>query len=290
MVKASTKNVRFRVNTDEKDLVERDLLLKLMLRTTKRGGVPIRSSFVQRVKENAAPDGSRGALLAKFANDGPGLQGFLLIHAMASSSAPHIVKESAETWAQLSGLLNTNSLASGQQRWSRVVAKLKKLNLISAEPDGRGTKYTLLDESGNGEEYVRPQNFARDGGWISLPHKYWLDGYDQSLTQAAKIMLLIALDQKDKFALVAERVPHWYGVSTSTAQRGFAGLEYAGILSSETGKIFDRTAPRLYRTEKIYTFHKEWAKAARKQTMTRKRVATDIPNASTLESATPEAD
>lgn len=194
----------------------------------------------------------RGSILARFASDARALDAFLLIHALASSSEPYDVRESAKSWAQLSGLLETNEISSGQQRWSRAIAKLKTFNLITTQPEGRGTRYTLLDESGDGTPYVRPKKVKDHGNWIS-PHAYWLDGWDQELSLPAKIMLLIALDQKQNFSLVAERVPSWYCVSRSTAQQGLRALEEAEILASTTSRIFDRSAENHYRTEKIYT-------------------------------------
>ncbi len=273
MTGTSTKNAKIRVDLDQNELVKRDQLLTLMLLSTKRGGVPIRSSFVQRSEDMKRPDGSRGASLSKLVTDERALDGFLLIHALASSSDPYDVRAPAATWAQMVGLLETNELLSGQQRWSRVVAKLKSLQLITTKPDGRGTRYTLLDESGDGSPYVRPQDIQTHGGWVSLPHIYWLEGYDRRLRMPGKIMLLIALDQRNKFTLPADRVPKWYGVSRSTAQRGFTELENEGILTSTSSTIFDRSAPNHYRTEKIYEAQGLWTKAERRRAMTRVRGA-----------------
>jgi hypothetical protein len=47
-------------------------------------------------------------------------------------------------------------------------------------------------------------------------------------------MLLVALHEKNNFALPTERVPEWYGWSADTAERGLTNLERAGVLTHIT--------------------------------------------------------
>ncbi len=268
------KKREYEVNLDGNGLIERDTLLSLKLGGTKRGGVPVRCSFVQ-LKEPNPETGKRVSMLPKFVNDGPGLDAYLLIHAMASSSDPYGATEEAVIWAQLSGLLlGDMTIDSARQRWSRAVRKLKDLKLITSETEGRRSRYTLLNEVGNGEPYVRPDGGTAHGNWISLPHKYWLEGYDQKLETAGKIMLLIALDQKDTFNLVRARVPEWYGVSPETAKRGFRQLENHGILLSRERTVYDRWAPKSYVKELTYSFRDGWKLKDRKAAMTKVRFST----------------
>lgn len=202
-------------------------LLQSMLTPTGRGAVPIRNSFVQ----SAAPDadGTRGGPMAKMLTDWPAINAYLLIHAVASASAPHVAFFPAASWVTVAGLTRWAEMDSAKSRWSKQVSKLVELKLISREGSGRSVRYTLLNESGDGQAYTRPRS-AADGAWFSLPHGFWLDGHEQRLELAEKVMLLIAMSSKAGFELPASRAPGWYGVSESTASRGLRGLEQKGYL------------------------------------------------------------
>ena len=123
--------------------------------------------------------------------------------------------------------------------------------------------YTLLREDGSGAEYTRPKRGATDGHWFVLPHTYWLDGWDRKLSAAEKLMLLIALDQKDGFDISPERTPAWYGISRATAQRGYRGLVEHGILSAEIYHQADPKSPTGWRTSIRYTTLGPWSIASR---------------------------
>jgi len=151
------------------------------------------------------------------------------------------------------------------------VTKLERLQLVKRE---RGAKnkmiYRLLREDGSGEPYTRPLKGSVDGHWFSIPHVYWRDGFDRSLTVAEKLMLLIALDQKDGFRIPPDRVPSWYGLSESTAKRGYAGLVKAGILARDDRWASDPRSPTGWRQDVHYTTEGLWSHADRKAAMKRR--------------------
>lgn len=68
---------------------------------------------------------------------------------------------------------------------------------------------------------------------IQLPFDYWTDdqAWYRTLTLAAKAMLLIGSSLKPGFILPGERVPEWYGISESSAQRGLQELREVGLLN-----------------------------------------------------------
>lgn len=243
-------------------------VLGLMLKATGRGGVPIRSDFVQLREKDA--DGSRRGLLSKFTTDERALDAYLLIHALASSKAPYSAKYPSGTWALAAGFDREATMTSARQRWSKAVAKLVKHRLIKAERDGRRSVYTLLHERGDGEPYSRPTSLAQ-GGWVSLPHKYWLEGLDLDLSLPEKLMLLISMDQKATFTLPAARTQEWYGVSESSAKRGFAGLQKKGIIQVGKKHQIDLQSSIIVRTVNTFTTLNEWTFASRKEAMTVKR-------------------
>lgn len=261
----------------EDELPPRIDVLHAMLKGTARGGVPIRSAFVQ-LKE---PDdlGSRHGLLAQFTTDARALDAYLLIHALASSKAPHTASYPAITWAHALGFDIDATPTSARQRWSKAVARLISLRLIEAERDGRQSVYTLLHESGNGDPYTRPKSLT-EGGWITIPYSYWLDGLAEEMTLPEKVMLLVSLDQKQRFELPTPRTNEWYGISESTASRGFRGLVRREILSAEPKTTIDLQSATIMRKVNVYSTLGSWTKANRKKAMTvsrRKPATAPIP-------------
>ena len=250
---------------------DRLVLVDQMLTASKRAGVPIRRAFVQTPPGVKGADGTRGAALSEFARDTATLDCYLWISAMASSSEPYETWYPAATWAQVAGLAESAELDAARARWSKAVTKLERLRLVSRE---RGAKnkvtYRLLQEDGSGAAYTRPLKGSVDGHWFSIPHTYWRDGFDLSLSAAEKLMLMVSLDQKDRFRVPTDRVPSWYGLSESTAKRGYAGLVQRGILSREHKWEEDARSPVGWRQDVYYTTEGDWSLAARDAAMKRR--------------------
>jgi len=220
-------------------LPAREDLVRSMLSKTRRHGTPIRRVFVQLGRAPGLVN--RSSILAKFRSSSH-LDAFLLIHALASAKDPYEAVYPAASWARALGLdENTGSsaedLTTAKTQWSKNASKLVSLNLIDRQRAGNRARWVLLDESGDGTDYVRPKTI-RDGHWFVLPEAYWLNEHYRTLSFPAKVMLLIALSSKPGFTLPLERVKDWYGVSRSTAQRGFAELQKVGILTyTQTWRI-----------------------------------------------------
>ena len=176
-----------------------------------------------------------------------------------------------QTWAQVAGLAESAELDAARARWSKAVTKLERLQLVKRD---RGAKnkvtYRLLREDGSGAEYTRPVKGSVDGHWFSIPHTYWRDGFDLSLNAAEKLMLLVSLDQTNRFRVPTDRVPSWYGLSESTAKRGYAGLVQRGILSRAHEWEEDARSPVGWRQDVYYTTEGDWSLAARDAAMRRR--------------------
>jgi hypothetical protein len=244
----------------------RDVLLADMLSQTGRHGVPIRRRLLQTDMER--PDGTRAAPLSTMlkARDTATLDAYLLIHAMASSSSPYRASYFSSSWVRLMEFDRGAEAAAASSRWSKTVTRLVDLNLIHRHRVGNVMEYFLRDEAGNGQPYERPTKLA-DGRWFSLPYQYWLDGWDQRLQSAEKVMLLIALDQPDGFAIPYERFPSWYGISASTAKRGLTGLVSRGILSMHTDFHVSGRSPTGWIEVRSYTTEGIWSKQSRDSLM-----------------------
>lgn len=233
-------------------------LLFPMLEGTKRAFVPIRRGFIQKPR---GTEGSRGASLALLSRDSYALDAYLLIHALASSSEPYIAAYPAATWVQLVRLDEAATFEAGKSRWSKVVTKLVSLHLIERERKGNEMQYRLLHEAGTGNEYTRPKR-AGDGHWLRLPYSYWLNDFDATLTHPEKLMLLIALDQADDFALPFNQSANWYGVSESTARRGLRGLEGRDLLTKTSSFVPSPHSPSGWAEEFRYTLQGPFSKQA----------------------------
>jgi hypothetical protein len=261
------------LNSRPTALPPRSDLVANMLNKTRRHGTPIRRVFVQLP---AAPELTpRGSVLAKF-RSAAHLDAFLFIHALASAKDPYEAVYPASSWARALGLdANTGTddddLKTAKTQWSKNVSKLVSLNLIDRKRRGSRARWVLLDESGDGTDYQRPKT-TQDGHWFVLPEAYWLDGHYRELSLPAKVMLLVALSSKPHFALPLERVKDWYGISRSTAQRGFAELEKAGILTYEQSWRIDPNNPRMWSEVREYELLGSYAPNAIRDSMRTRRL------------------
>lgn len=245
-------------------------LLVPMLNGTLRGGVPVRRSFLQVKNPNSG--GTLPGKLAKLARDESALDTYLLISAMASSSEPYDTWFPSSTWAQMARLDNYAEEAAARARWAKLVTKLVDERLVMRKRRGNKMNYILLDESGSGVPYMRPTKTAH-GLWFSIPHLYWTQEFDKELTLPEKAMLFISLDQPDDFRMPADQVPAWYGLSESTAHRGFNGLVRRGILSRTSTQQPDPKSPSGWKTVIRYKTEGDWSLTNRKALMlaTRRR-------------------
>jgi hypothetical protein len=112
---------------------------------------------------------------------------------------------------------------------SRIWSWLEREKLISRARAGRAAKVTLLYDDGLGQPYEHP--YDRDDHYFQLPYSFWGDGWHNKLDLAELAVLLVAMSfPKKRFELRQERVPDWYGISTSTWQKGVQGLVRHDVL------------------------------------------------------------
>lgn len=192
--------------------------------------MPIRKTFVQQGRNKNTRPGPVAEFLTS--RDPRGLDAYLLIHALASTP-PWTCKYPSGFWVRNLGLagpgeLTLEALNQARPAVSKIMKRLVERKLISRTREKRWATLTLRCEDGSGRPYQRPRD--TDEQWFTLPHAYWLDGYHRTLSLAAKVMLLIALERPDDFWMPQERVPGWYGISADSADRGLRELRNAGLL------------------------------------------------------------
>jgi len=222
-------------------------VLGTVLRSARRDGVPIRKSFVQqgRGRANTKP-GPLAGLVRR--GDVRALDAYLLLHA-AASAAPWDCTWPSDTWVHLLDLTRSTTGGSTKAAVSKVFARLSKThNLVEVARVGRRSSVVLLREDGTGAPYSRP--VTKEDPWFTLPHSYFLKGYDTSLSLSAKAMLLVTLHLKDGAWLPSEYSREWFGISPTTARAGLAELIEQGLVAETRDYVPDLKSPTLW-AEKV---------------------------------------
>jgi hypothetical protein len=199
--------------------------IEALLDASKRDHLPLANLFVQH--RDAKGKGIAGPL-ADFvgAHHDRALHQYLLAHAAASGGAWDIAYESP-VWARSLGLSDRH--ASSANAISRNWAWLERRQLISRSRSGRLAKITLLYDDGSGDPYRHPSK--RKDQYLRLPYAFWREEWYRRLDLPAIAVLLIGLSLRPgQFRLPQERVYRWYGISTSTFQKGVQTLVRAELL------------------------------------------------------------
>jgi len=140
--------------------------------------------------------------------------------------------------------------------------------LIELREGGWRPLVVLLREDGSGKPYFRPQS-KLDGAWFSLPYRYWMDGFIDRLSLAAKAMLLIAMSCKEGFELPLDRVPDWYGISAKSAERGLSELRQLHLISFEREFRVEPRSPIGVAEVRQYRLEQQFSSAARRESTRR---------------------
>lgn len=137
---------------------------------------------------------------------------------------------SGKTWARL---LSTDEQERSPTSISRTWAYLEDHQLIRRE----GGRVIRLREDGSGKDYTRPGTDPDPTGYFSLPRQFWTEGWDQTLTLPGVAMLLILLaetNQKHLLTLTVDQFASYYGISTSTVDRGLQDLQRNDLLGQKS--------------------------------------------------------
>lgn len=210
----------------QQDAIEE--LLKVSARTSRR--VNIRNSFVQGGDQKHPVPGPLRKIVR--AHDDRALDLFLLHRTLVSAEPWTSRPLPSAVWARMLGVETDQDggAAVVSRTWRRLD---QKYGLIARGKVGREAVFTSLREDGTREDYTAPSGRDLDNRYFQLPFDYWTDehAWYRKLTLAAKAMLLISSTLKPGFILPGERVPEWYGISESSAQRGLQELREVGLLN-----------------------------------------------------------
>lgn len=201
----------------------RELTITALLGESGRAIVPIRTTFIQQGHGKSTRPGPLATFLTS--HDERGLDAYLLVHALASAE-PWTCEFGSVLWVRTLGI-ETNKEASARGAVSKVMRRLEERKLVRRSRANRKAVVQLLREDGSGNDYTHP---ARTDRYLRLTDAYWREGYFTTLSMAAKVMLLVALERDDGFYLPFEYAPDWYGISADTAERGLRELHNHDIL------------------------------------------------------------
>lgn len=204
--------------------------LAALLSSAKRDYVPVRNVFVQK------PAGTkrRSSTLATFVGQRQerALDAILTLYALQ----PVLSDDDPLPLGAWANLLSTRK-PCGLTTASKTFRVLEDMGLVSRTREGHRTVITPLLEDGSRQEWSRPGahggDLVRSGGYFTIPHEYWTDGYIDRLRLPGKAMLLIMLKETQgspPFEMAIERAQEWYGISERTAERGYAQLGAEGLL------------------------------------------------------------
>jgi hypothetical protein len=210
------------------------LTINALLDASNREHLPLAKTFVQ--QRNAKGKGCPGPL-SKFTakHHERALRQYLLCHAVASGGDWGAAYPS-QVWAR--GLRLDGTQLSARSAVSRNWAWLQKARLIHRGRVGRDAKITLLYDDGSGEPYCHPHHRKPRERFLTLPYAFWRQGWDAKLDLPGIAALLILLHEKPGYVpLVAERVPKWYGISTSTFEKGVQTLRRNDLLERRRDKV-----------------------------------------------------
>lgn len=237
--------------------------------SARRRAIPVRKIFVRSDTDTAPPlsrlyqAGGRGGLVA--------IQLYLGL-VWVCSAPPYRTNRPGRSWAMLLGLEDPEG--KGVRRIAAASKALQRARLISVtyEP-GRGNTTTILDESGNGDDYLLPstqyikaapgprgEEQRRRNTYLKIPTQLWTRGEIQSLSGPGLVMLLILLAEDsgpggDPVWFSTTAFPARYRISHKTRAAGTKELQDRGLLDVERqalpdvpGTVFTRRRYRnLYR-------------------------------------------
>jgi hypothetical protein len=237
---------------------ERSIAALLSSSKRRRGAVPIRRSFVQRITGTDGVDEDKGksALSALVRSRRERALDLYLLVAAVTTAAPYDVTERSELWARC--LDHHVSGASSSVMISRLWHQLEEVGLITRSQNGKFTKITKLMEDGAGDPY-RPPVGVTDGPlqdiYFRLPFQYWVDGLHKRLTLPGKAVLLICMSLRDPEFYIPDVFAGWYGLSSKTIRKGRQELVSAAILTEAGyGLYIDTSLPTLTATATKYAF------------------------------------
>jgi len=116
-------------------------------------------------------------------------------------------------------------------------------------------------------DYERPDGQKKIDRYFQLPGAFWTEKWFDTLSLPGLCMLLLLLketnDNDAEFHVTRKQVEQWYGISASSAAKGFTELEDLGLVSVRRDQIKAGLALEGYTYHLYYSLNGDFSTAAR---------------------------
>jgi hypothetical protein len=176
----------------------------------------------------------------------------------------------SEVWLRLvtvTGGSLTWSPSSLSEAWSnlvdmRLVDRTRVRRMAHLVPRREDTK----------SDYERPNGQKKVDRYFQLPGAFWTEKWFDTLSLPGLCMLLLLLketnDSHTEFHVTHKQVEQWYGISASSAAKGFTELEDFGLVSVRRDQIKAGLALKGYTYHLYYSLNGDFSTAARSRART----------------------
>lgn len=225
-------------------------------RGTTHMGAPVRRAFVKRSHPDQATP-LEVLMSATRGKSGGGRGGrtrlaLLLSLWWVNSKNPYDSSRPASWWADLIGLPDPDRGSRTVTANMHELARRRFVTIAAGDP-GMANTVTLLDDTGTGEPYIRPDGTT--GPFFRIPEQLWTTGVIGALNGPALVMYLMMLyyyrlpaesDPAQDRRRVPSAPPVWFstkgfrdshGLSEDTRLAGIRALHEAGVIEVDSVSI-----------------------------------------------------
>lgn len=242
-----------------------------IVRSTGSGYTPVRHSFVQKFE---AKKKSRASTLAKLVRLRKRRE--LILYLLALTCWDPEGKYPA--WPAAVWLRALDAGPKATMTWSRSSLSeswtgLVGLKLVTRHRERRRSRITPRAETGKAA-YVRPDGKRTEDHYLVLPGVFWTDLWFDRLSLAGVAVLLILLKETGKneeVHLTHAETAAWYGISDSTAKKGYQELLDYGLATKRDEYIQADYAEDGVTVRRHYSLTGDFSTTAREKA--RKRAA-----------------
>jgi len=213
---------------DERSPATPESTREALVRATGGGYLPVRRVFVQ--KHDGA---NRGSTLGRLVRQRKRRELILYLLVLTRWSAEDRAAWPADVWLRALEVNVQPQLTWSRSSLSEAWTELVRLKLVNRRRERRLSKITPRREDRK-TGYERPDGKAQADQYFTLPGEFWTERWFDRLSLAGIAVLLILLketNKNDEVQLTHAETALWYGISESTAKKGYGELDGAGLVN-----------------------------------------------------------
>lgn len=171
----------------------------------------------------------------------------------------------SEVWLRLV-TVNGGSLTWSHSSLSEAWSSLVDMGLVHRTRVRRMAHLVPRREDAK-SDYQRPNGKKKIDRYFQLPGAFWTEKWFDRLSLPALCMLLLLLketnDNDAEFHVTHQQVEQWYGISASSAAKGFTELESAGLVDVRREQIQAGLSLKGYTYHLHYSLNGKFSTASR---------------------------